>query len=113
MNIKVFLIKHLIRKKIHENYSIISNDCWGGEFYQFHNLPYMSPFVGLMIMAPDYIKLLSNLEYYLKQKIEFVKYSSYKKINELLENEHFPLGLLGEVEICFLHYKSEQEVIEK
>ena len=36
------------------NFSIISNNCWGGYVYQEQNLPYQSPFVGLFLYAKDY-----------------------------------------------------------
>lgn len=47
------------------NFTIISNNCWGGELYKELNLAYNTPFIGLFIYAPCYIKMLKNLRFYL------------------------------------------------
>ena len=46
-----------IRRKGLENtdFTIISNNCWGGMVYESYNLPKQSPTVGLFFMASDYI----------------------------------------------------------
>ena len=51
------------------DFTIISNNCWGGLVYQYFGLPYTSPTVGLFIMDDDYIKFLENLDYYLSQPL--------------------------------------------
>ena len=75
-------------------------------------IPYQTPFVGLFIFSPDYIKLLNNLDYYLKsggQSLRFVRESKY--IKEF--DNSYPLALLDDIEIHFLHYQSESEAREK
>jgi uncharacterized protein (DUF1919 family) len=52
--------------------SIISNDCFGGEYYRLLHLPYNTPFVGLMLIAPCYIKLLQHFYEYMSQQLHFV-----------------------------------------
>lgn len=105
----------LKRNLKNKNFTIISNDCWGGEIYRCLNIPYSTPFVGLMILSPCYIKLLENLHHYLEQKLEFKEISKYEYINSLkkLPGNNFPIGVLGDIEIHFLHYTSEQEAFEK
>ncbi|WP_062108634.1 DUF1919 domain-containing protein [Bacillus niameyensis] len=108
-----------IRKgKLHNrDFTIISDNCWGGFVYQNYNLSYKSPFVGLFIFSPDYLELLEDLEEYLKKKIIFISPTRSKYQEVLLEDNTFgkyPIGLLGgEVEIHFLHYKDEKEALQK
>lgn len=95
--------------------SVISNDCFGAEVYRALNLPYNTPFVGLMIMAPCYIRLLEDLEYYLAQQLVFIKKSKYDSVNKLMDRAgYFPIATLGgDVEIQFLHYESEEQARQK
>lgn len=94
--------------------TIISNNCWGGRVYQRYGLPYTSPTVGLLLFADEYIKFVSNLKYYLSLELTFIpktqsKYYEYYKEKD----KYYPIGLLGDIEIVFLHYKSEKEAYEK
>ena len=51
------------RKKLNNtDFSIISNNCWGGAVYRRYGLPYQSPTVGLYFFAEEYINLLSHLK---------------------------------------------------
>lgn len=83
---------------------IISNNCWGGSLYQWYNRPYNSPFVGLFLYGPCYLKLLSNFEYYMKQELNFTDTSKYPE-----RPKTYPIGILGDVEVHFTHYKTEDE----
>lgn len=104
----------IVRKNTAElSICIFSNDCWGGEFYRCTGRPYNTPFVGLMLMAPCYIQLLEKPEYYLEQELEFINASKYPDLQTRREENPYPLGLLGGLEIHFLHYKSTAEAIEK
>ncbi|NVO85925.1 DUF1919 domain-containing protein [Hymenobacter terrestris] len=49
------------RRLINRNFTLFSNDCWGAEVYKYFNLPYNTPFVGLMVMAPCYVQFLQTL----------------------------------------------------
>jgi uncharacterized protein (DUF1919 family) len=86
------------------NFSIISDDCWGGMVYQELGLPYNTPFVGMWIVKPDYLRMLKNLQSYLASNLTFKKKPGIS----------YPVGLLGDVEIHFNHYekKSEEQVLE-
>ena len=101
-----------------KTFTIISNNCWGGWVYRLFNLPYQSPTIGLYIMPDDYLKFINNLEYYIKKcKLEFIKPEQSKHYTYLKNNEikfgDYPIGLLNDVEIMFMHYKNEQEALEK
>lgn len=99
-----------------ENFSIICNNCVGGFIYQYYNLEYRSPTIGLFFLAQDYVRFLSDIKFYISKQLEFIKpeesmyYEQFKKFKAVIE---FPIAKLFDVEIFFLHYKNEQEVIEK
>jgi len=98
------------------NFTIISDDCWGSVIYQELGIKYMTPFVGTQVMTPCYIKILSNLKYYLSSQIVFRNFSKYRKVDDYRKssNSYFPLGVIDDdIEIQFIHYQSEQEAYEK
>ncbi|MBM7709274.1 uncharacterized protein (DUF1919 family) [Enterococcus lemanii] len=71
--------------------------------------------IGLFIMSKDYIKFLSDLEKYLNMDLVFIKIenSKYFISGELSKSTNYPIGLLEDVEIHFLHYDNEIEAKEK
>lgn len=100
------------RKRIKSrDFTVISNNCWAGKLYQYLDMPYLSPTVGLYFFADDYLRFIKNLKYYMSLDLEFisVEESRYKDI--LIERHHdvVPLAKLDDVEIVFLHYKSKEE----
>ncbi|WP_156010083.1 DUF1919 domain-containing protein [Streptococcus ruminantium] len=107
------IINFIPRKRLrNKKFTIICDNCWAGKVYQELGLPYQTPFVGMFIFSPDYIKLLKNLEHYLRfggASLKFVKQSKY--ISDF--NQAYPLALLDDIELHFLHYKSEEEAAEK
>lgn len=109
--IQIFRGKYILKCN---DFTIISNNCWGGRVYQRYALPYTSPTVGLMFYADEYIKFVSNLKYYLDQELTFIpktesKYYQYYKEKD----KYYPIGVLDDIEIVFLHYKSEEEARKK
>ena len=104
------------KKLSNHNFTIISNNCWGGMIYESYNLEKQTPTVGLYIMPSDYIQFISNIREYLKMKLEFIKPEDSKYYDKLKNDPRFgtyPIGKLNNIEIMFLHYKSEEEAIEK
>lgn len=81
---------------------IVSNNCWGAEIYKTLGSQYNTPFVGLFIYGPDYLKLLKKLDFYLSLKLSFTKKSKW--INPTPE---YPIGQLNDIEIHFVHYEDE------
>lgn len=111
---------HFRRAKIEkENFTIISNNCWGGMIYESYNLIKQSPTVGLYILPKDYLKFIENLSEYLNYDLNFISPSNSKNkdyIKEYIKDEKFgtyPIGQLNDIEIYFLHYKSESEAYQK
>lgn len=110
-SIGLFILRKYIKRK---DFTIFSNDCFGAEIYRFMRLPYKTPFVGLMMMGPCYIKFLENPKYYLSYKIKFIDRSMYQEMNTFRENNNnYPLGVLNDIEIHFLHYKSKSDAAIK
>lgn len=106
------ILKKILNIRLkNKQFIIISSNCWGHEVYNYFDLPYLTPFVGLYLYAQCYIKLLKNFEYLMNCELAFIKESKYgKREGEKLH----PIGLLnGEVEIHFLHYESEKDALEK
>jgi len=91
-----------------ENFAIVSNNCWGGSNYLWLNKPYNTPFIGLFIYGPCYIKLLQNFEYYMNHQLLFADVSKYKD-----REKTYPVGLLGDVEVHFTHYMDTTEALLK
>ena len=106
-----YKIKYLIssrrRKIVHQYehtkpYSIISCNCIGGLLYHDFEKQFLSPTINLFIESPDFIKLCQNLKEYMESDVV-----------ELKTNQKYPIGLLKDIKIHFLHYKSFDEAREK
>ena len=91
------------------DFTIISSNCWGGILYKDLGLPYQSPFVNMYMYGDDFVKMVSDLRHYLEFELRFINKSKHipdKKID-------YPLALLKDVEIHFIHFKTREAVIEK
>jgi len=104
------------RRLVNKDFSIISNNCWGGFVYQYYDLPYGSPFAGLFIYASDYIRLLRDLRSYLQEELIFIdpeksKYREWACADPAFGD--YPIALLKDIEIHFLHYHSLEEARDK
>ena len=89
----------IIDKKI----SIIANTCWGGLTYNSLYMEFLSPFINLTISPTDYIKLLSNFQYYMSQELMMVKDR---------DSNGNPIGKLADIPIDFVHYQNFAEAKE-
>lgn len=110
--IRRFWNRKLIRRR---DFTIISNNCWAGKAYQYLGMPYLSPTVGLYFFAEDYLRFISNLRYYLSLDLTFIPAEESRYAEVLAERNqlHVPVGILDDVEIIFLHYKTCKEAREK
>jgi uncharacterized protein (DUF1919 family) len=103
---KVYLKRHLKNLRVY-NFSIVSNNCWGGILYKDLQLQYQTPFVNMFIHGPCYINLLENIDSYLNKDLVRSSTSRYTTTPP-----NYPIGLLGEVEIHFIHYKDWDEALK-
>lgn len=76
----------------------------GGVTYHTLGMEFLSPFINLYLKEEDYLKLLSNIKYYINCKLKFIRWEynkSYKR--------DFPVCALDDVELYFNHYFSFDE----
>ena len=107
--------RHIQRKRLkNKDFTIISNNCWGGRIYEDMGLPYKSPTIGLFFFAPCYMKFVKDIRSAISLKLEFVDISRYEKAQSLRSKQWYPVGKLGDdIEIHFLHYESEAAAADK
>lgn len=75
---------------------IISSNCIGGIIYHDLQLPFLSPTINLFFYPQDYLKFIGKLKYYLS-----INLLPSKSVN----GTEYPVGLLDDIEVHFLHYK--------
>ena len=107
------IAKRIIRpryiKRIRDEYklegspSIIASNCIAGEMYNDLGLKFTSPTINLFFREKDFLKFVLDLKYYTSQKLTFVKNSG----------GGYPLGQLDNIQVHFLHYKTEEEAERK
>lgn len=97
------------------DFTIISNNCWGGVTYEEFCIQKQSPTVGLYFFSDDYLKFLSRFEYYISLDLKFIDIDDSKYKDWIIENknENCPIGLLDDIEIIFVHYKTKEQAYDK
>ena len=104
------------KKLVNKEFTIISNNCWGGMIYESYGLMKNSPTAGLFFMADDYIKFVSDLHGYTSKELTFIDPETSRYADELRKDARFgsyPIGKIDDIEIMFLHGHSEQEAKDK
>ena len=96
-----------------KEFTIISNNCWGGMVYQKFGLKYNTPTIGLFFIGEDYIKFCSRLEYYTSIELEFINFNDSKNYDLIKEQSEYPIAKLDDIEVYFMHYRSIEEAREK
>lgn len=116
LNIYKYTFGKIKNKMIKDkNITIISNNCWGGIFYRNHNLRYLSPTLGMFFIGDEYIKFIYNMKKYINSSnLEFIDISESKYCDYLRKIKYKGfVGKIEDCEICFLHYKNQNEAKEK
>lgn len=89
---------------------IVSNNCYGTNYYKKHNRVYDTPFIGMFIYSPDYIKLLENFQYYMTIQIKPLS----NNLSKYAPKSTYPIGIIaGEIEIHFIHEHNIHVALEK
>lgn len=107
-----------------KDFSIISNNCWGGWYYDRYHLSYLTPTIGLFFPAKDYLKFLSNIHHYLDDcELEKISFDDSKYQELLLDKEakgwllvparELIITRLDDIEIVFIHYDSFEDAKSK
>ena len=80
------LLQSYHRKQLkNDDFSIISNNCWGGVVSEFFGLRKNSPIVGCYFFADDYLKFISDLHHYLSLEIEMIPALQARHANSCLK----------------------------
>lgn len=83
-------------------FTIFSNNCIAGVFYHDAGRQFTTPTINLAFDGPDYISFLENPKKYLYSEMKFID-------TDLVP---YPVAQVHDIEIRFVHYKTEQECIE-
>ncbi|WP_161938991.1 DUF1919 domain-containing protein [Collinsella ihumii] len=98
------------------DFTIISNNCWGGMVYESYGLRKMSPTIGMFIMPADFVRLCADLPGYLAKPLEFITPEESKWASVLRTNDNwgtYLIGRVGDVELHMLHYHDEKAARRK
>ena len=86
--------------------TIIAPNCWGGLTYHRLGLKFCSPFINMWENHDDYLKILSDLEYYLAQEPKL------KEMYNGVGSAPYPIVTLGDVTIRMNHYRTFEQALE-
>ncbi len=81
--------------------SVISQNCIGGVFYHDMGMEFLSPTINLFFYAEDFVRFVINLEEYLQKELK------------IYWDETYPVGILGDIPIYFMHYTTCTEAKKK
>lgn len=96
---KLYFKKLRKRLKITE-FSLFSPNCYAGKLYHRLGLQFQSPTINLLFpIKKQYLKFLSNLEYYLSKDLHFIDDPEYD----------VPVAMLEDIKLVFVHYRTQEE----
>lgn len=96
--------KTKMRKDLkNDNITFLCPNCTGGILFHDLGLRFNSPTVNLTIFQDEFLKFVTNLDYYLTQELKFFETDEY----------NCPCAMLDDILIQFTHYKTEEEAQEK
>lgn len=102
LNLRVAIGRFLSRRLLPNSFSIISDDCWGGEIYRQLWLKYQTPTVGLLVRPGGYLDFIESVLTKNLEKLEFIDSKC-----------EYPVATyLGSI-IEFMHYKTQREAEDK
>ncbi|AMH94278.1 TPR repeat-containing protein [methanogenic archaeon ISO4-H5] len=87
---------------VNSNLTILTDECTAALIYHQMGLQFLSPTILLKQSKNDYLKFVSNLEYYLS-----------KQLIEIPSEHGYPVGKLGDITLEFIHYHSFEDATEK
>lgn len=105
-------IQQISRKRINkrnrkrlktDKVSLIASNCNGAMILHDLGIKFQSPFVNLWMKPDDFIKMLKRLKYYMDCDLKFVMESGID----------YPIGMLDDVKLYFMHYDTEDEAQRK
>ena len=108
-------------------YSFFSNNCLGSEMFKKFNMQYNNPFIGSFFLDEShFFKLISNLNYYFSLEPQFsippISSNKYYQLNNSVfykyrdkhyKKETYPIMILGDIHIHWIHEDDPQILLEK
>lgn len=94
-----------------DDFTVISNNCWGGMVYESYGLKKMSPTVGMFIMPKDFVHFCADLPGHLAESLKFIAPQESKWASALGGKDNwgtYLIGCVGDVELHMLHYHEEE-----
>ena len=82
--------------------TIIASNCNGGIILHDLGLKFNTPTINLYFFPGDFIRFVSNLDLYLTKELE-----------ETNSEFDYPVGMLGDVKVFFMHYSSFKKAKQK
>lgn len=98
----VYAQNHNRARLQNDNFTLLTSNCIGGLIYHELGKKFLSPTINTRMDSPDFIKFVSDIRWYLNQKLQFTD-----------SEEQFPVAELGDIKIFFVHYKTEEEAEQK
>ena len=96
------------------DFTIIASNCTGTLPYRFLDMEYLTPTANLFFHAPCYLKFVTRLDHYLAQPLRFISASRYANGRQVhAEHGLYPIGILDDIEIHFMHYSDASDAAEK
>ena len=95
--------KRMASKLKNKDFSVIASNCNGTFILHDLGIRFNSPFVNLWIEPNDFVKMLTNLKYYMSCDLVFIEETDVD----------YPVGYLDDVKIYFQHYATPEEAREK
>ena len=92
-----------------KNFTIFSDNCWGGRVYDKFGIKYLTPTIGLSLSNFDFIKFLNNYDNYCKYDLIPIVDLQQKVNNEWGIYD----CMLGDIQIKFRHYRNVNDAINK
>ncbi len=97
--------------------TIISNNCTGGAVMHELGMEFKTPTILLQILPEDFSRFCKNLKAYLDYElIECTHFTPYEvsKLTKMFGGvPAMPIGILGDVLVCFQHYETFEEAKKK
>ena len=92
-----------------KDFSLITQNCIGGVIYADLGMEFSSPTINMFIEDENFVKLVENLEYYMKRKPEKVTDCFVDPIDSSIQ---YPIIKIDDIKINCLHYKDCRQAIE-
>lgn len=100
--------------------TLITEACYGGYIYNQLGMEFFSPFINTRISQTDYLKLISNIDYYLAQNL--CADSDIQKVEDMYakiggeviswRKMGYPTAMLGDVKLHAIHAENLNSYID-